>query len=220
METYIERDVRQMRNVTDLAQFTRFVKLCAGRAGQILNITSIANDADITVNTAKAWLSILEASYIIFFLQPFHQNFNKRLIKSPKMYFFDTGLLCYLLGIGSVEQLNIHHAYGNIMENMLLSELFKWQTHRGLRPSFSYWRDSSGNEIDLLIEENGKLTAIELKASKTFNTRLFDGLAWWQKTSGHPVADSMVIFLGDQSYQTGHGQLMPWQIALLSGWQR
>ncbi|MEK7256454.1 MAG: ATP-binding protein [Bacteroidota bacterium] len=211
METYLQRDVRLLQNVGDLNQFNRFVRLCAGRAGQLLNLTTLAKDADISVNTVKSWLSILEASYLVFFLQPYHVNFNKRLIKTPKMYFFDTGLLCHLLGIESAEQLQTHYFYGNILENMLLAELYKRRSHRGRRPQFWFWRDSNGNEVDLLIEENGKLKTVELKASKTFNTRHFSGLAWWRKTSGSPAEECFVLYLGEQEFLTENGRLMPWR---------
>lgn len=218
VETYLQRDVRQMRNIGDLNHFSRFLRLCAGRVGQVLNLSSLANDADISVNTVKAWLSILEASYLVFFLQPYHRNFNKRLIKSPKLYFFDTGLLCSLLGIDEQAQLHTHYMYGNIMENMLLAELYKRRSHRGGRPAFWFWRDSNGNEVDLLVEEGGVLQAIELKASKTYNTRLFSGLTWWQKNAGQSPAHSHLIYLGDQYIETAQGTLVPWKKAVLEKW--
>lgn len=216
IETYLERDVRQMRNVGDLNHFARFLRLCAGRAGQVLNISSLANDADVSVNTAKSWLSILEASYVLFFLQPYHNNFNKRLIKSPKIYFSDTGLLCFLLGISALQQLDTHYHYGSIIENMMIAELYKKRSHRGERPPFWFWRDSNGNEVDLLIEEKGVLKAIELKASRTFNTRLLSGLAWWQKTTKQPPGQSFLLYLGNQGFQTEYGTLMPWKEAFLN----
>ncbi|MBK6932078.1 MAG: ATP-binding protein [Saprospirales bacterium] len=214
VETYLQRDVRQMRQVGDLARFDRFLRLCAGRAGQLLNMSALANDADISVNTAKDWLSILEASYVLFFLQPYHENYNKRLVKTPKIYFFDTGLLCYLLGIHALEQLNTHFAYGNILENMLIAELYKKRTHRGARAPFWFWRDNHGNEVDLIIEDAGALRAVELKAAKTFNTRLFQGLSRWQKTSGQSAGQSAVVYLGNQRFQTDHGTLLPWTEAI------
>lgn len=214
LETYLQRDVRLLQNVGDLNQFNRFVRLCAGRAGQLLNLSTLAKDADISVNTVKSWLSVLEASYLIFFLQPYHENFNKRLIKTPKLYFTDTGLLCNLLGINSEEQLGTHYFYGNILENMLLVELYKMRTHRGNRPQFWFWRDSNGNEIDLLIEEGGELNAVEFKSSKTFNTRHFSGLSWWQKTTGFAADNSTVLYLGDQEFVTEYGRLLPWRKAL------
>lgn len=215
IETYLQRDVRQIRQVGDLNQFDRFIRLCAGRAGQMVNLSALANDADISVNTAKSWLSILETSYILYFIQPYHQNYNKRLIKSPKLYFFDSGLLCYLLGINAIEQVNTHYAYGSIIENMVISELYKKRSHRGERPRFWFWRDSNGNEVDLLIEENGTIKPIEIKSARTFNTRLFSGLAWWHNTSGQSPENASVIYLGDQHFQTEHGALLPWKRALL-----
>ncbi len=214
METYLQRDVRQLQNVGDLNQFNRFMRLCAGRAGQILNMSLLAKDADISVNTVKAWLSVLEASYVLFFLHPYHKNFNKRLIKTPKLYFFDSGLLCHLLGITEMEQLDNHYYYGNIMENMLLSDLYKRRSHRGKRPQFWFWRDSNENEVDLLIEEGSGLKSVEFKAAKTFNTRHFSGLAWWQKTTGYSARDSCVIYLGEQEFLTAHGKLIPWKKAM------
>ncbi|TAK34822.1 MAG: ATP-binding protein [Saprospiraceae bacterium] len=214
LETYLQRDVRLLQNVGDLNSFNRFLRLCAGRAGQLLNISALAKDADISVNTAKAWLSVLEASWVVFFLKPYHGNFNKRLIKSPKMYFFDTGLLSYLLGIAAVEQLDTHYLYGNILENMLLAELYKKRSHRGANPPFWFLRDSNGNEVDLLIKEGDVLKAVELKAAKTFNTRHFSALAIWQKAAGISVDNSYVIYLGQQEFQTEHGKLLPWRKAL------
>ena len=215
VETYLQRDVRLLKNVGDLGRFNRFVRLAAGRSGQLLEVSSLARDADISVNTAKSWLSILEASYLILFLQPYFEQYNKRLIKSPKLYFTDTGLLCYLLNITSPEELRTHYFYGNIMETMLLMEYYKRYTHRGERPRFWFWRDSNGNEIDLLIEGKGGLRAVEFKASQTFNSRHFSALAWWQKVSGMPPESCSVAYLGEQEFQTGYGALTPWHRALL-----
>ena len=215
LETYIQRDVRQVLNVGDINRFTRFIRLCAGRSGQLLNLSTLANDTDVAVNTVKAWLSILEASYLVFLLRPYHENYNKRVIKAPKLYFFDTGLLCNLLGISSVEQLNTHYFFGNIIENMLISELYKRKSHRGIRPQFWFWRDNNGNEVDLLIEEEGKLKAFEFKSSQTFNTRHFEGLAWWKKNTGMLAENMAVVYLGDQVFSTENGQLLPWNKLLL-----
>lgn len=215
VETYLQRDVRLLQNVGDLNRFNRFVRLAAGRSGQLLELSSLARDADVSVNTVKSWLSVLEASYLVIFLQPYFERYNKRLIKSPKLYFTDTGLLCYLLNITSPDELRTHYFYGNIMETMLLMEWYKKSTHRGQRPRFWFWRDSNGNEIDLLIEEAGDLRAIEFKASQTFNSRHFSGLAWWQKVSGTKPEACSVVYLGEQAFQTGQGALIPWRDALL-----
>lgn len=211
IETYLQRDIRQLQEIGDLSRFNRFLRLCAGRSGQLLNLSLLARDADIAVNTAKAWLSVLEASYLIFLLQPYHANFNKRYIKSPKLYFHDTGLLCHLLGINKLEQLDTHFHYGNIMENMVIAELYKQRTHRGERPQFWFWRDSNDNEVDLIMEEGGMLKTFEIKASKTINTRHFKGLAWWQKNSHTPPENCAVIYMGDEAHLTEYGRLIPWK---------
>ena len=208
--TYLERDVRQLVQIGDLNRFNRFLQLCAGRAGQVLNLSSLAQDADIAVNTAKSWLSVLEASYLVFQLPPYFKNFNKRLIKSPKLYFTDTGLMCHLLGVNSPDQLDIHFAYGAIVENLFISEYYKRYTNAGERPPFYYWRDSNGHEVDLLIDEGGELRSVEIKASRTYKSTHFKGLRWWQKTTELPSAQSTVLYLGDQSFETSEGTLLGW----------
>ena len=152
IQTYIERDVRQMVNVRDLSTFQRFVRLCAGRIGQLVKLSGLAEDCGITHNTAKAWISILEASYIVFLLQPHHANFNKRIIKTPKLYFYDTGLAAWLLSIQNPDQLNIHPLRGALFESYVISEFFKAKFNQGVKPNYYFWRDRSGNEIDFLME--------------------------------------------------------------------
>ena len=214
LQTYLERDVRTLKNVGDLSLFTRFMRLCAGRIGQPLNMSNLATDAGVAVNTVKAWLSVLEASYMIFMLPPYHNNFNKRLTKSPKMYFFDTGLVCHLLGISASGQLESHHYYGNIIENYLITELYKKRTSRGKRPAFWFWQDHKNNEIDLLIEEDGRTKAVEIKSSQTFNPRLFSGLKTWQNLSGSTSQDQYLVYAGSQRMELELGHLLPWQVAL------
>jgi len=214
LQTYLERDVRLLKNVGDLTQFARFMRLCAGRVGQPLNMSALATDTGTAVNTVKAWLAVLEASYIIFFLQPWHVNFSKRIVKSSKMYFFDTGLLCYLLGVGSPRQLETHHYFGNAMENSIIAELYKKRTNQGKLPSFWFWQDSKGNEVDLLIEENGVLRPVEIKSSQTFNTRLVSGLKMWQSLTGAAPEAQFLIYAGNQKMQLDSCQLMPWQEAI------
>lgn len=214
IQTYLERDVRTLKNVGDLTLFARFMRLCAGRIGQPLNMSNLATDVGVAVNTIKAWLSVLEASYIIFMLPPFHQNFNKRQTKSPKMYFFDTGLACHLLGISAPEQLETHHYLGNIVENYLITELYKKRANHGKRPSFWFWQDHKNNEIDLLIEEDGKTMAIEIKSSQTFNPRLLSGLQHWEKLNGSVPTQNYLVYAGQQRMELAVGQLMPWESAL------
>ncbi len=149
--TYIERDVRQLVNVQDLRSFHRFLQMCAARSGQLLNLSSLANDCGITHNTAKAWISVLEASYVLFLLSPHHKNFNKRLIKAPKLYFYDTGLVCALMGIQQSEQLNIHPMRGALFKTWVVSELLKKRFNQGLLSNLYFWRDSQGHEVDILL---------------------------------------------------------------------
>jgi len=170
---YVERDVRQLLKVQDLEAFQRFVRLCAGRSGQILNLSSLATDCGIRHNTARAWLSVLEASYLVFALQPHYANFNKRLIKAPKIYFYDTGLLCWLLGIREVAQLESHPLRGAIFETYVVAELTKARFNQGERAGLHYWRDSNGNEVDVLAEVGTKLMPIEIKAGQTVNPDFF-----------------------------------------------
>jgi len=201
---YVERDVRQLLKVQDLDTFQRFVRLCAGRSGQILNLSSLANDCGITHNTAKSWISVLEASYLVFLLQPHHANFNKRLVKSPKLYFFDTGLLCWLLGIQEPEQLDAHPLRGPIFETFVISELRKSWVNRGDVPRFFFWRDSNGNEVDLLIESGGKLMPIEIKSGQTLNRDFFKALERWTELAGTMTTDPTLIYAGE-GQQTRRG---------------
>jgi len=211
IQTYIERDIRLLRNITNLSKFNRFLKLCAARTGQLLNITSLANEADITVSTVYAWLSILESSYIIYLLKPYHKNFNKRLVKTPKIYFHDTGLVASLLGITSSEQLSTHYLRGEIFENMVISDYVKSQYSNGLEPDIYFWRDSNQNEVDLLIEKNGQLIAVEIKSSATMNPTFFKTLKMFQTMSGLTSESLIVVYGGDIDYQTQLGKFISWK---------
>lgn len=210
VQTYIERDVRQMINVRDLSTFQRFVRLCAGRTGQLLNLSGLAEDCAITHNTAKAWISILEASYIVFLLQPHHANFNKRIIKTPKLYFYDTGLAAWLLSIQNPDQLNIHSMRGAVFESYVISEFFKAQLNKGIKPNYFFWRDRSGNEIDLLAEKGNKLRPIEIKSGKTVNQNYFNGLKKWMAISGELGIDPTLIYGGDTSYKQKDFKIISW----------
>ncbi len=211
LQTYLERDVRSLKNIGNLNAFTRFISLCAGRVGQPLNLSTLATQTGISVNTVKAWLSVLEASYIIFLLSPYHKNFNKRVIKSPKLYFFDTGLLCYLLGIAEPAQLYTHYHFGNIFENAIITELYKKRTHAGKRPNFWFWQDQHRHEVDLLIEEKGQLTAIEIKSAQTYNARLASGIKAWEKAAGKETARQYLLYAGEQHMPFGKFELLPWR---------
>jgi predicted AAA+ superfamily ATPase len=181
LKTYIQRDVRLLRNITNMAAFNRFVYLCANYAGQILNRDALAKQTGVDTKTILAWLGLLENSYIIFQLQPWYNNLNKRIIKSPKLFFYDTGLLCHLLGIKSVTALQQNNAYGAIFENWIISELRKNNFNSGLNDGMYFFRDSTGNEVDLIMERDGETIAIEIKAGKKFDNSMVRGLNYWQK---------------------------------------
>ncbi|MBP8980650.1 MAG: ATP-binding protein [Syntrophobacterales bacterium] len=209
MMTYIERDLRQLINVRDLSSFQRFVRMCAARTGQLLNLSSLANDCGITHNTARAWLSVLEASYLTFTLTPYHRNFNKRLVKTPKLYFFDTGLAAWLLGIQNPEQLSIHPMRGALFESLVVSELIKDKYNQGLAANLYFWRDSTGNEIDVIIDEGGEAMPVEIKSGQTVTQDFFAGLHKWFQLSG--VEKGLLIYGGNQP-QTRRGiEIAPWR---------
>lgn len=182
LQTYIKRDIRTLKAVENLNTFTRFLSLCAGRTGQILNLTSLANDTGVSVNTVKSWLSLLETSYIIFLLKPYHNNFNKRVIKAPKLYFYDTGIVCSLLRVNDEKALRNYHLYGALFENFVLGEIAKQFYHSGKLPEMYYYKESNGKEIDCIIEKSSnKIIALEIKGGETFNkdyiknlSKLFD----------------------------------------------
>lgn len=165
--TYVERDVRQLLGVQDLSTFQRFLRLCAGRTGQLLNLSALAGETGIAHSTARAWLSILEASYIVLQLPPYHRNFGKRLVKASKLYFVDTGLACWLLGIRSAAQLALHPLRGALFETLVVGEFFKARFHSGRPADLFFWRDNGGNEADLLFEEDGRLQTVEIKSGAT-----------------------------------------------------
>lgn len=210
---YIERDVRQIKNVVDLNTFQKFMRLCAGRTGQILNLASLGNDCGINHNTAKAWLSLLEASYIVFLLHPFHNNFGKRLIKSPKLYFIDTGLACSLLKIRSAEELSDHYLRGGLVESLIIADFLKQQYNLEQQPSLYFWRDKTGNEIDCIIDESRYPVAVEIKAGKTVATDFFKELAYWNNTSNSPNAPRYVIYGGTENQSWPQAEVVSWQSA-------
>ncbi len=209
MQTYIERDVRKLINIRDLSAFQRFVRLCAGRTGQLLNLSNLAIDAGITHNTAKAWISILEASYIIFLLQPHHINFNKRIIKTPKLYFYDTGFASWLLSIQNPKQISNHHARGALFETMIISEMVKERFNKALTSNLFFWRDRSGNEIDVIIEESDILIPAEIKSGQTINSDFFKGLKYWKKLTG--TKESYLIYGGEENYKREGINIRSWR---------
>jgi uncharacterized protein len=210
IRTYIERDIRQLKNVQDLAAFHRFIKLCAGRVGQILNLSALANDCGITHNTAKSWISLLETSFIIFLLKPYHNNFGKQLIKSPKLYFYDTGLACNLLDIETPQQLDSHYLRGSLFENLIIAELIKDKFNQGKQAHLFYWRDKQGHEIDCLIKQADQLYALEIKSGKTIAEDFFAGLYYWHELTNIPLIQSYLVYGGDQSQMRKGIRVLPW----------
>ncbi len=196
IQTYIERDVRQLKNIENLGRFQTFLRLCAGRVGQIMNFSSLAQDCGISHTTARQWLTILEASYLVFLLQPFHKNFNKRLIKMPKLYFYDTGLACSLLGLEKESQLDTHYLKGGLYENLVILEILKGRINRGRAPHIYFWRDKTGHEIDCIAEWGGLVKAIEIKASSTFQSDFIKGLQHFSELL--PTAKKYLIYNGTQ----------------------
>ncbi len=198
LKTYIERDVRQMINLKDLSMFQRFIKLCASRIGQLFNASNVSNELGISSNTVHHWLSILEASFIVYRLPPYFENFGKRIIKSPKLYFTDVGLATYCLDIHSQAQLARDPLRGNLAENFVILEIIKQCINQGLEPSCYFYRDSNQNEVDLLLKNGQLLTPIEIKSSKTFHPEFLKGLHYFQALVGERSAQPFLIYSGDR----------------------
>ncbi len=196
-ETYLERDLRSMINIKDLSQFKKFVRLCAGRVGQIFNASALAGETGVSVHTIKSWISILEASYIIFLLQPWHDNINKRLVKSPKLYFYDTGLASYILGIENKNQLSRDPLRGSLFENMLISEFFKKRFNKGLDARYYYFRDNHGNEIDIIIPHGHELQGVEIKSSQTYNKDFLKGLTYLKNIYTERCINNLLVYDGN-----------------------
>ena len=211
IQTYVERDVRQLKSIGDLSKFVRFIKLCAGRIGQLLNQSSLATECGISIPTLNSWLSVLEASYICYLLKPDWNNFAKRLVKSPKLYFYDTGLACSLLDIRKPEQVDNHFLRGGLFENMVINSFIKSSWNQGAEPDLRFWRDSQGNEIDLLVYEGDQPTAYEIKSGATFSPDYFKTLTKWAAISGTATSKLNVIYGGENSLNTSQGQLLAWQ---------
>jgi uncharacterized protein len=196
--TYVERDVRQIKNITNLAMFQRFLKVCASRVGQEVNYTSIGNDTGVDQKTILSWFGILEASFIAFRLQPFYNNLGKRLTQMPKLYFYDTGLCCSLLEFESESHVNTHPLRGALFENLIILELLKSRFNNGQRSNLFYWRDRTGNEIDVLMDQSSQVVPIEIKTATTFTNDFLKGIKYWKKINPD-VKNSYVVFTGQNS---------------------
>lgn len=210
IQTYIERDVRSVMQIKDLNLFTTFLKVCAGRTGQLFNASAIANEIGIDYKTVQSWLSILETSFIVFRLNPWHTNFNKRVVKTPKLYFYDTGLACHLLGINKPEELNFHYAKGALFENYIITEYLKNSRNKGDNSNPYFWRNNVGNEIDLLVNIGQHLKIIEIKSRKTIKDDFFKGLTYFEKIQSNYTIDKYLVYGGDTSRKQYETQVLSW----------
>ena len=209
VQTYVQRDVRLLRNITNLGAFNRFILMCANYTGQLINKDAIANAIGVDNKTIMAWLAVLESSYIIYLLHPWYNNLNKRIIKSPKLYFYDTGLLCFLLGINSQTELQKHKQYGAIFENWVLTEIRKNRMNAGLSGGMHFFRDSAGNEVDLILEKQGNVIPVEVKAAKKTDAGMLAGLKYWQKNNRG--AQGILVNGGEKFETINEGiEIMPW----------
>ncbi len=198
LETYVDRDIRQLIHVKDLSLFHRFVQLAAGRVGQLLNLQSLGSDVGISHTTARAWLTMLEASYVVFLLQPWHSNLSKRQIKTPKLYFYDVGLAAYLLGAESELHVGRHPLRGNLFENLVIADALKYRFHRGHRSNLHFWRDAKGNEVDLIVESGLHVMPVEIKAGATINEDFFKGLRSFSSKLPSPPRASALVYGGTE----------------------
>jgi len=210
IRTYIEKDVRQIKNITDLIVFERFIKLLAGRSGQELNNSALAVETGVDVKTVQSWIGILESSFIVYLLKPHHKNFNKTIVKRPKLYFYDSALVCYLLGIRDNNHLHTHPLKGAIFEGMVITELLKKRTNAGLDINLFYWRDKTGHEVDLIIDNGKTLLPIEIKSGMTISKDYFKNIDYWTNLSGSKKA--FILYSGAQHQKRSDGtEIMNWR---------
>lgn len=209
--TYVERDVRQIVEVQNLSLFQRFLKMCAARCGQLLNLSSLATDCGVSHKTIAAWLSVLEAGYVVFLLRPHHRNFGKRLVKTPKLYFHDTGLAAYLMGIRDSAHLSIHSARGALFENLVIGELLKRRYNQGLASNLYFWRNNTGEEVDVLIEQGEKLMPVEIKSGQTFTSDFLTGLHKWTRYAGDAAMPAQLVYGGDENMMRSGVAVHSWK---------
>lgn len=213
VETYVERDVRQLLAVRELSLFKRFLALCAGRTGCLIDASSLANDVGVSRTTISHWLSVLEATYIVFLLQPWHTNLGKRLVKSPKLYFYDTGLAAYLLGIENARQVVTHPQRGSLFENLVVTEVLKYRYHRGQRANLFFFRDFRDHEVDLLIQYGHQFLPVEVKSAATFHDSFADGFAKLPADLARHPHPPLVVYSGDADQPIGETRLTnPWKL--------
>jgi uncharacterized protein len=211
VDTYVQRDLKDLLRVKDLQAFKVFLKLCAARLGQQLNISNLAKDAGISTITAKSWLSILETSYVLYTLPPFYKNFNKRLVKTPKLYFFDTGVACFLLGIKNEKSLTESNFKGALFENLIINEYTKQNYNSNLQRNFYYWRDSNGHEVDLMISNNLAYDIVEIKATKTIMSNLFYGLDMLASIGAEDINVKTLVYGGAENQNRTNYKVKSWQ---------
>ncbi len=221
--TYLERDVKQILNVGDTIAFQTFMRLCAGRSGSLVNLSALGADAGVSHNTVKSWLSVLEAGYLVLRLPPFFANVRKRLVKTPKLHFLDSGLLCYLLGIRSPEQLAHHPLRGSIFESWVISEIIKARVHKGLSPDLFFYRDRQGTEIDALLQRDDSLLAVEVKSGQTIAADFFSGLERFERIIRedllHRSVKAAVVYAGDEAQKRTMADVIPWSKLPEYGWR-
>ena len=210
VQTYVERDLSELIHVKDLKLFRNFISLCAAKVGQLLNLNSLANECGISQPTAKSWMSVLETSYIMYQLQPYHSNFNKRITKSSKLYFYDTGLLCFLLKINDAESLKLSSQKGSLFENYVINEYLKQNYHQNLIRDFWFWRDAVGHEIDLIWQKSDLLNLVEIKASETIMPDMFKGLDYFEKLKSKSIESKSVIHTGLFNQKRTDGDVIGW----------
>jgi predicted AAA+ superfamily ATPase len=208
VRNYIERDVRLIKNISDYNRFQRFLYLCAGRVGQQLNYNNLGNEVGIDHKTIQSWMGVLQASFIVHLLPPFYNNFNKRIVKAPKLYFTDTGLAAFLLGIKNEKELFNHPFRGALFENFVITELLKNRYNKGLRSNLYYFRDNTGNELDVIIDNGKQLVPVEIKSSQTFHPDFLKGLLYWEKITGNKKG--YIVYGGDTSQTIKAKKILPW----------
>lgn len=209
--TYLERDVRQIINVRDLGMFRTFLRMCAARTGQTVNLSALAADCGVTHNTAKAWISVLESSYIVMLLRPHHRNFGKRLVKTPKLHFLDTGLAAHLLGIRSEEQMRTHPMRGALFESFVVGEFVKRRWNRGEEADLFFWRDAGGIEVDLVVEDGTALHPVEIKSGATVADDFFDGIQRFRSVAGKACGKALLVYGGEKRQNRDVAEVCPWK---------
>ncbi len=195
----MEKDVRQIKKITNLDNFMKFIRILAGRTGQELNLSAISEECGISHNTVKEWISVLEASFLIYRIPPYHKNYNKRLVKNPKIYFTDTGLVCNLLGIRKRDEIDYHFLKGNIFETFVVNEFIKYNFNYGEKLQLYYWRDNHQKKIDLIINFGTEHYVVEIKSSETVQEKYFDSLRYWIKLSGDKLSSMFLIYGGENN---------------------